>query len=256
MNDTENSRAVNCIGQASASESLTREGRSVPRFCTPLAVDLDPPITDKSLSELDICNLMKNPYLRHDLNFDDNLVVRPNGNRKGGTQRQLRSQRYWDVIEQGLDLYLGQRVPSKSRETCFTDLPCDVPLRMRRMFANIKSIMISLISESQRASVRARLDPELLLQQMEHGVLDVATLGEWLGQQLLASCSPERDRLILKMVSTMRLGAQKADSRLIVDGLKQLFLNLEIMKLVRHIECNCWEAQSSDKAPGSCQSSA
>lgn len=247
-----NSEAMNGTDQTSPPEVFTRDENISQSYRLHTAINLDPPVSNKSLSELDLCNIIKHPYLRHDLNFDSDLNFRPSGNAKIGAQRLLRNQTYWLAIKQELASYLRYRQLSKPGSS-FTSGPFSkVFLQLRRMFLTIQQIIVTLVPEDRRASIRVRLDPQLLLQQMEHRVLDIANLGEWLGQQLMASCSPERDHLVLGMVSIMRRGALESDSRLIVDSLAQLFSILEIMKLVRFIQCISRVIRWSKKLTGRC----
>lgn len=247
-----NGHATRGIIQTSQSNTITEGDKNGPSPCVSSLIDLDPPITETSLRQLDLSNLIKNPYLRHDLFFDGDLLIRPNGNTKIVMQRLQQSQQYWTALSQDLASYLNPCRPIKSEHTNLTRcLNSLVP----RMFMTIQRIIVTLVTENRRASVRARLDPEILLQQMEHCMLDIADLSGWFGQQLTASCSPERDHLVLKMVSMMRRGALESDLQLIVESLKQLFSILEIMKLVRLTEGYGGENQRTDKLLGRCQSS-
>ena len=51
------------------------ERRSTPTDDSTL---LEPPVTKKTLSELDVNKIVHNPKLRHDINFDPDLHFRPN----------------------------------------------------------------------------------------------------------------------------------------------------------------------------------
>ena len=100
------------------------------------------------------------------------------------------------------------------------------------MFQVIKDITKTLVPQFEWALVDARLDVDLLIQELEQGVCDVNGLIEWLGTLLLGSCSPMRDSFVEEMVSTVQEGVNTANARVIVDGLRDLFGILEIMKLV------------------------
>jgi hypothetical protein len=69
------------------------------------------------------------------------------------------------------------------------------------------------------------LDPSLIMQQLHHGALDVASLISRLGAILKQHCAPMRDSLIDNMVSTVM---QHGD---VTRSLRQCFEILELMKL-------------------------
>ncbi len=103
------------------------------------------------------------------------------------------------------------------------------------MFRVVKEITKTLVPQIEWTIVDARLDIVLLVQELEQGVCDVNGLIEWLGFLLLNSCSPMRDSLVKDMVSTVQEGLNTANARVIVDGLRDLFGILEIMKLVSYL---------------------
>lgn len=80
----------------------------------------------------------------------------------------------------------------------------------------------------ERAQLMSTLDPDLLLQELDHGVLDVYALFRFLGDSLKGHCAPMRDALVESMVSIV------VDSEEIVRGIRMCFEILEWMKLVGH----------------------
>ncbi|KAF9987507.1 hypothetical protein BGZ75_000550 [Mortierella antarctica] len=77
----------------------------------------------------------------------------------------------------------------------------------------------------ERAQLMSTLDPDLLLQELDHGVLDVYALFRFLGDSLKGHCAPMRDALVESMVSIV------VDSEEIVRGIRMCFEILEWMKL-------------------------
>ncbi|KAG0212344.1 hypothetical protein BGX28_006488 [Mortierella sp. GBA30] len=77
----------------------------------------------------------------------------------------------------------------------------------------------------ERALLMSTLDPDLLLQELDHGVLDVYALFRFLGDSLKGHCAPMRDALVESMVSIV------VDSEEIVRGIRMCFEILEWMKL-------------------------
>ncbi|KAG0289184.1 hypothetical protein BGZ96_007198 [Linnemannia gamsii] len=78
---------------------------------------------------------------------------------------------------------------------------------------------------SERALLSSTLDPDLILQELDHGVLDVHALFRYLGDSLKGHCAPMRDTLVESMVHTV------VDLEEIVRGIRMCFEILEWMKL-------------------------
>ena len=202
---------------------------------------LDPPITKASLSELDLDRFSTDPQLRHDVYMDRGVSFRPVVNGPLAKQKRQQASWYWDalVIEFALHIIRrklaiqqsGHSYPMTSPWVRLTH-PDWAPMRLRTMFQVIKDITKTLVPQFEWALVDARLDVDLLIQELEQGVCDVNGLIEWLGTLLLGSCSPMRDSFVEEMVSTVQEGVNTANARVIVDGLRDLFGILEIMKLV------------------------
>ncbi|KAG0342904.1 hypothetical protein BG004_005545 [Podila humilis] len=77
----------------------------------------------------------------------------------------------------------------------------------------------------ERALLASTLDPELLLQELDHGVLDVHGLFRYLGDSLKGHCAPMRDSFVESMVAAV------VQSGEIVRGIRMCFEILELMKL-------------------------
>ncbi|KAF8946197.1 hypothetical protein BGZ47_001085 [Haplosporangium gracile] len=78
---------------------------------------------------------------------------------------------------------------------------------------------------SERALLTSTLDPDLILQELDHGVLDVHALFRYLGDSLKGHCAPMRDALVESMVHTV------VNLEEIVRGIRMCFEILEWMKL-------------------------
>ncbi|KAG0259094.1 hypothetical protein BG011_002831 [Mortierella polycephala] len=77
----------------------------------------------------------------------------------------------------------------------------------------------------ERALLMSTLDPDMLLQELDHGVLDVHALFRFLGGSLKGHCAPMRDALVESMVNIV------VDGDEIVRGIRMCFEILEWMKL-------------------------
>lgn len=79
---------------------------------------------------------------------------------------------------------------------------------------------------SHHLLIAQTLDPHLITQQLNHGVLDVAGLVTFMGSILKLHCAPMRDEVIEKMVEVVCVDGDVA------KGLRMCFEILELMKLV------------------------
>lgn len=75
------------------------------------------------------------------------------------------------------------------------------------------------------------LDPELIAQEVAHGVLDVSSLAAFFGQILKSHCAPMRDEIVERMVQTIKEGGQANNMYIVGTGLRMCFEILELMKL-------------------------
>ena len=208
------------------------------------SASIDPPVTKTSLSELDLVRIVNDPRLRHDVNFDREVLFRPNLHGEVGKMKMALEKGYWNALVIEFAIYITRW---RDRSTNSPESPWHlgpakvdkVPLRLPRMFQTVREILKTLVPVAELPIVDARLDVDLLVQQLEKGVCDIISLSEWLSALLLGSCSPMRDPLVATMVSTIRQGVETDDARRIVDGLRQLFGILETMKLVSHLLPAC-----------------
>lgn len=200
---------------------------------------IDPPITKCSLGELDFKRIINDPKLRHDLNFEREIAFRPNYDGARGVQKKATAKAYWEALAEELTLYFAQRYelhPTASCNAMNSELSNrHLPSSQRRlpqMFRTIKAILKSLVPETECFAIDQSLDVDFLLQQLEKGVCDLVSLSDWLGKLLMGSCSPCRDPLVRKMVETIQKAASNQDVQGLVEGIEQLFVILETMKLV------------------------
>ena len=203
------------------------------------SASIDPPITKCSLAELDFKRIINDPKLRHDLNFEREIAFRPNYDGPRGAEKKATAKAYWDALGEELAQYFTQRYelhPTANCNTATPEIHNRTPIspqrRLPQMFHTIKAILKSLVPETECFAIDQTLDVEFLLQQLEKGVCDLVSLSDWLGKLLMGSCSPCRDPLVRKMVGTIQEAASDQDVRGLVDGIEQLFVILETMKLV------------------------
>jgi len=230
----------------------------------PLSLAL--PITRDTLRELDLFEIFKNPQLRHDIVFDPHLQFRPNFDGERGMIKKRDADRFWREVE--LELNTRQTAIALRREAAATMIslaglassssrliqqqqqqrcPLPTPNLLPKLIDELREILLSLLPvpppaqdgkgppppNPERALLASTLDPELLLQELDHGVLDVHGLFRYLGDSLKGHCAPMRDAFVESMVAAV---VQSGD---VVRGIRMCFEILELMKLVSGvILCN------------------
>ncbi|KAH8730208.1 T-complex protein 11-domain-containing protein [Phaeosphaeriaceae sp. PMI808] len=194
-----------------------------------------PPITQQSLSELDINTIIANIKLRHNVNFDRDVSFRPNFDGDKGIQKRMEREKYWTALEAELELYatLFQDTPfSQHRKgSHWVGLTQHAKCRIPIIFKTIQDVLKSLVPEHDHARVDEHLDVSMLMQEIERGVCDLVRLAEWMAQLLKEHCAPMRDAMVDSMVNSIREGVANQSSTQIVRGLRELLGILEAMKL-------------------------
>lgn len=186
----------------------------------------EPPVTKKTLSELDVNKIVHNPKLRHDINFDPDLHFRPNLDGEKGRKKTEKTDGFYETMRQQLGLYFVNR---EQFEKNLGDVEWCLPATLNA----IKGILETLVPQRDRSSVEETFNVELLMQQFRKGVADLPKLAQWLSQLLKCHCAPMRDIWVNEMVKSISDGDQQADIPLLVAGIRQLLGVLEAMKLVR-----------------------
>ena len=191
-----------------------------------------PPITRKSLSELDTPRFINDELLRHNLNFEAFAQFWPNYNTEFGRQCRAAARWYWAALE--IELVLFMR-PS------YDGLACEAKVlhrdgrlgRLPVLFETLKDILQILLRQDQAHAIEETLDIPLLLQQIKNDVCDLVKLAKWIATVLKTSCSPQRDDDVVRAAGQIKMAATQCDPSAMVDGIESLFSVLETMKLVR-----------------------
>ena len=102
------------------------------------------------------------------------------------------------------------------------------------LLATMRDILLTLVPRADREEVESSLDPDLLMQQLEHGILDLKRMSIWLARIFKAHCAPMRDQWVDQMVCQFERGVDKGDTRSLMEGWKSIFGILEAMKLVSY----------------------
>ncbi|KAK9472280.1 T-complex protein 11-domain-containing protein [Dipodascopsis tothii] len=179
---------------------------------------MTPPINVQGLRELDLHEIIRNPQLRHDIIFDPQLQFRPNLDGERGRVKKMNADRYWEAVlfECGA-LKFGRPVAPASK--------------LYALFSSLRDILLFLLPSKERPDVINRLDIELIMQQLQHGVLDFLSLGMWLAAIFKSQCAPMRDAMVDQMLHKIEVGVRQNRLEVLVDGLRSVFAILESMKL-------------------------
>ncbi|KKY23887.1 putative camp-mediated signaling protein [Phaeomoniella chlamydospora] len=188
---------------------------------------MHPPVTIKTLQELDLMSIMSNVNLRVDINYDHDLHFMPVKGKRGD-QKRKEAQWYWAALALELQIYsFTARQPGPIAEQQLKMFEQRLP----HLVADLKALLLTLIPDVEAESINQTLDVPLLMQQVENGVLNIAKLATWLGNLLKSHCAPMRDAWADDMVRRIELGLAMDDATCIVAGLEKLFSILEAMKL-------------------------
>ena len=197
--------------------------------------------------------------------FDPHLQFRPNFDGERGLIKRREADRFWREVglelnnrravlaarrETTATLLNEAGMPASQASNRMVQLHtqqlCPLPkaILLPRLVDELREILLSLLPapsaqanadptkpsapavNPERALLTSTLDPELLLQELDHGVLDVHGLFRFLGDSLKGHCAPMRDSLVESMVTIV------VDSDEIVRGIRMCFEILEWMKLV------------------------
>lgn len=206
-------------------------------------VSLDPPITQRILSELDLPQLEQDLILRHHLNFAADIELRLDTQGSQAEKGRELELEYWHALTDEITFWLmhcqklASCPPHRPLSLLFpgpgaTISPHGLAPRLFRLFGAIRDIMKDLLPCEEWPMIDARLDVTFLMLQLERGICDFTALSEWLSNLLARFCSPTRDRLLHTMTSAIRSGVENADVHCLVKGLVTIFEILQGMKLV------------------------
>ncbi|KAL8648389.1 MAG: hypothetical protein Q9226_006015 [Calogaya cf. arnoldii] len=201
---------------------------------------LDPPITKESLSELDLNRIVNDNRLRHDINFEHEIIFRPNTHARQGAQKKREDDAYFEALAIEFDHYIKRQKrllpssqPDFSPSAAVPPTPAShkFPRRVPPMIVAIREVIQTLVPTAKWQTVEDHFDLDLRMQELEHGICNIAGLFEWTGQLLLCSCSPMRDDMVTAMVSKSQHAVASQDAHQLVDSIRDLSGVLETMKL-------------------------
>ena len=208
-----------------------------------------PPITSESLAELDMARIINNPKLRHDVNFDRELHFRPNLDGSKGQHKLESAEKYWKALQ--AELFMCGYVQARKndadyaeKEDYWENMLAASLRRLPNVFKGIKDILRTLVPKYDQQAITDRLDLELIMREISHGVCDLVDLANWLRRVLKTHCAPMRDELVDRTRKEIIRGATEKGPQgpaKLVKGLRLLLSVLEAMKLdvanhqVRHM---------------------
>ncbi|OLN92026.1 Protein SOK1 [Colletotrichum chlorophyti] len=194
---------------------------AAPRISRPI----EPPVTKLTLSELDVCKIMHNPKLRHDINFDPELHFRPNLDGDKGKRKQHKADLFWNTLQEQLVQFV------REPEAFYALHGQDDDWCLPSLLKAVKEIIQTLVPQRDRVYLEEGLNVELLMQQFYRGVADLEKLALWLSRVLKSHCAPMRDEWVDQMYSQLSNGNRTNNVEELVRGMKSLLSVLEAMKL-------------------------
>lgn len=190
-----------------------------------------PPVTTETLKELDLHYIQNNINLRVDVHFDHDLHFMPISGRRGQEKRD-EARAYWTCLAAELRIYdHDSQGPCQNCTDQIYEVPDRLPRRLPAMFAELRALLLILVPDQDHDQVKSSLDVDFLMQQLEHGVLDIGGLSHWMSSLLMTHCAPIRDEWAEEMAQTLTEGATRGDLQCLVSGLEKLFTFCEAMKL-------------------------
>lgn len=200
-----------------------------------LAAKRHPPVTKRTLSELDLPCIMSNINLRMDANFDRDLHFKPDLDGEKGKRKRKEAADYWGALAAEITIYNFNAACKMGAAARKMDGEQEFEPRLPAMFETLQDILKTLVPERDHPSVMQNLEVSLLMQQVRKGVLDMVGVASWLATLLKTHCAPMRDEWADRMVKQISLALESQDALGVVGGLQTLFAILEAMKLVWHI---------------------
>ncbi|KAI9801387.1 MAG: hypothetical protein M1825_003366 [Sarcosagium campestre] len=193
--------------------------------CCQSPCDLAPPVTLLTLRELELHRIIKNPKLRHNINFDPNLQFRPSTEGERYYDKRRRDGAYWLALSKEIKLSFGSSNLHVDEHRCSL-------LRLQHLFCELRNILITLVPSRDVQVVRDILDVPLLMQQVVKSTLAYGQLAQGLAYILKSHCAPMRDHLVDNMVQLLIRAAREMNVEKLVEGVRMLLGILEAMKLV------------------------
>ncbi|KAJ5938754.1 hypothetical protein N7466_001888 [Penicillium verhagenii] len=190
-----------------------------------------PPVTKKTLSELDLPCIISNINLRMDANFDRDLHFKPDLDGEKGKRKRKEATGYWDSMATEIAIYAYHAANPDEEQNRGSSSHRTFEPRLPAMFETLQEVIKTLVPERDHPSVMQNLEVPLLMQQIRKGVLDMVALSAWMAALLKTHCAPMRDEWADRMAEQISQGSQSQDPKEIVNGLQTLFAILEAMKL-------------------------
>ncbi len=186
---------------------------------------LEPPVSSKALAGIQIEKINNNPMLRHKINFDPDLRLRPNMESVTGRVKAQKAEAFWCLMTVQLRDYLDnperfQKNHSESQWTVSVTLK-EIP----RMLENLN------FSKHEITAVKETF--ELLA---TTNVSNLGKIASWLKEMLKRKCAPIRDGMVDEMASKLADGEAQRDICLVVAGIREFLEVIEVMTLVSTIQ--------------------
>jgi T-complex protein 11 len=149
--------------------------------------------------------ILSNAQLRHDLIFDSDLKFKASD--ADDPDSQSKTITYWSEVKSEIDSGLFYRLPL--------------------LLAEIRAILVELLPSGKdlKQEIFGMIDPSLISQQIQHGIMNPASLITYIASIMKVNCAPIRDVVVDRMV-------EECGNGMISECLQTCFEILELMKLV------------------------
>ncbi|ORY83017.1 T-complex protein 11-domain-containing protein [Protomyces lactucae-debilis] len=175
-----------------------------------------PPISQQTLRELELDEILKNAQLRHDIVHDPNLQFRPNTDGERGAKKRHDSDRYWRSIAKELEKF--DRFPREKLSQT----------RVALMLREVRNILLSLVPQEDKEQVASIFDTDLVLRGLSLGTFSAAAFARSLSCIMKKHCAPMRDDAVDGISAKLAVSSTSTE---FVNALRCTFDVLEVMKL-------------------------
>ncbi|KAF4973000.1 hypothetical protein FSARC_577 [Fusarium sarcochroum] len=185
----------------------------------------EPPITRTILSGLEVSRIIKDPGVRHEINFVPDLHFRINLKGVGRQKKLYRARAFWMKLEEELREFSA--APHIFAEEHGSSGDWCLP----KYLTSAKEIIRTLVLQADRKYLDDVLDVEHFMQQFYHGVTDLGRLASWLSRVLISCCAPMREEWIYSTCKQLGNCDKENSIEDFVAGLRDLLAILEAMKM-------------------------
>ena len=202
------------------------------RRCYIVAMEL-PPVTVFSLAPLEPKRMTENLSLRHDLNFDHDLVICAD-RYSADAESSQNVEEYWTALDLEIRFFTfcHEKIAQLPEyDQYYRRLLMAGQNRLPNLFMSVRAVLLGLLPHKEHQSVTYRLEPEAVTIEVLRGMCDLPELTGWIARMLRRYCAERHHVAVDLMQNHLLRGAHEDDHSLFVTGLRKLMDILEAMKI-------------------------